>query len=98
MATRTDSPLANWCWPKGLYSGNQVSDNPWTYLQITERVACVSIFSRTLYKDLPTEVGLFPTQYEEGEGAWLQLVFIKWEVLDDHGLLISAGELESGVS
>ena len=58
-------------------------------------MAGISVFSGALYEDLPAEVGLLPPKDKKGEGAGLQLVLVKGEVLDDHGLLVGAGELES---
>ena len=50
----------------------------------------------TLYldEDLPAIIGLLPPQDEEGEGGGLQLVLVKGEVVNDHRLLVGAGELE----
>ena len=47
-----------------------------------------------LDEDLPAIIGLLPPQDEEGEGGGLQLVLVKGEVVNDHRLLVGAGELE----
>ena len=60
-------------------------------------MSSISIVGGALYENLPTEVRLLPPENEECEGAGLQLVLVKGQVLDDHGLLVGAGELESGV-
>ena len=61
-------------------------------------MTCVPIPSGTLDKDLPAVAGLLPAEDEQGERTRLQLVLVEGEVLYYHGLLISAGKLESGVS
>ena len=40
---------------------------------------------------------MLPAEDEERERTGLKLVFVEGKVLDDHGLLVGAGELESGV-
>ena len=68
-----------------------------SYLQVAEGVACLPILSAALYEDLPAVVRLLPPEDEEGEGARLQLVLVEGQVVNDHGLLVGAGELEGGV-
>ena len=51
-----------------------------------------------MYEDLPAVARLLPSKDEQSEGAGLQLVLVEGEVLYHHGLLVGAGELESGVS
>ena len=68
-----------------------------SYLQVAEGVACLPIISAALYEDLPAVVRLLPPEDEEGEGARLQLVLVEGQIVDDHGLLVGAGELEGGM-
>ena len=68
-----------------------------SYLQVAEGVACLAILGAALYEDLPAVVRLLPPEDEECEGARLQLVLVEGQVVDDHGLLVGAGELEGGV-
>ena len=57
----------------------------------------ISILSGALDEDLPAEVRLLPAQYEESEGAGLQLVLVKGKIFNDHGLLVGTCELERWV-
>ena len=64
------------------------------YLQISEGMAGVSVLSGALYEDLPTVVGLFPPQNEQRQRTGLQFILVKRQVVNDHRLLVRAGELE----
>ena len=57
-------------------------------------MAGLPVLGAALYEDLPAVVRLLPPQDEEREGARLQLVLVEGQVVDDHGLLVGAGELE----
>lgn len=61
-------------------------------------MACVPISGGALYEDLPAVTGLFSPEDKQRERAGLQLVLVEGEVLNHHGLLVSAGELERGMS
>ena len=54
------------------------------------------IYPRKQYLDenLPAIIGLLPPQDEQGEWGRLQLILVKGEVVNDHRLLVGAGELE----
>jgi len=60
-------------------------------------VTRVPIFGGALNEDLPAVVGLLPTQDKKGERTGLQLVLVKRQVVNDHRLLIGAGELKRGM-
>ena len=59
---------------------------------------CISVFSGPLNEHLPAEVRLLPPKDEEGERTRLQFVFIKRKIINNHGLLVAAGELEGWMS
>ena len=50
-------------------------------------------FTQYLDENLPAIIGLLPPQDEKGKWGRLQLILVKGKVVNDHRLLICAGEL-----
>ena len=50
-----------------------------------------------LDENLPAIIGLLSPQDEKGKWGGLQLVLVKGKVVNDHWLLVHAGELDIGM-